>query len=41
MKKTYLLLSLVATGMQGFARYNEYDALMSEWLLKKWRLMLK
>jgi arylsulfatase A-like enzyme len=29
------------TAMQGFARYNEYDALMSEWLLKKWGLMQK
>jgi N-sulfoglucosamine sulfohydrolase len=24
------------SAMKGFARYNEYDGLMSEWLLKKW-----
>ena len=27
--------------MQGFARYSEYDGLMSEWLLKKWGLLPK
>lgn len=27
------------SAMQGFARYNEYDALMSEWLLKKWGIL--
>ncbi len=25
--------------LKGFARYNEYDALMAEWLLKKWGIM--
>ena len=25
--------------LKGFARYNEYDALMCEWLLKKWGMM--
>jgi N-sulfoglucosamine sulfohydrolase len=25
--------------LQGIARYNEYDALMSEWLLKKWGVL--
>jgi arylsulfatase A-like enzyme len=25
--------------LKGFARYNEYDALMSEWLLKKWGIL--
>lgn len=29
------------SALQGFARYNEYDALMSEWLLKKWGLLNK
>jgi arylsulfatase A-like enzyme len=27
------------SSMQGFARYSEYDGLMSEWLLKKWGIM--
>jgi arylsulfatase A-like enzyme len=26
-------------GVTGFARYNVYDVLMSEWLLKKWGMM--
>ena len=25
--------------LQGFAKYNAYDALMSEYLLKKWGLL--
>lgn len=25
--------------LKGFSRYNEYDALMAEWLLKKWGLI--
>jgi hypothetical protein len=27
------------SAMSGFARYNEYDALMAEWLLKKWEML--
>jgi N-sulfoglucosamine sulfohydrolase len=25
--------------MKGFARYNHYDGIMSEWLLKKWEVL--
>jgi hypothetical protein len=28
------------SAMQGFARYSQYDALMSEWLLKKWTILV-
>jgi N-sulfoglucosamine sulfohydrolase len=27
------------SALKGFARYNEYDGLMSEWLLKKWEIL--
>jgi N-sulfoglucosamine sulfohydrolase len=27
------------SSMKGFERYNQYDALMSEWLLKKWGML--